>query len=87
MYYVFQNFLFLKNYEEKKCDLLSSPAIGFVAIFCFCNDVKAAELCQVANGHIWNIRSSFCVIRFPFKNAANTVQNQEEKVGTNTGGL
>jgi len=79
MYYVFQNFLYLKNYEEKnfemlaECDLLSRPVIGFVTILCFCSDVKFAELCQVAKGHIWTIRSSFCVIRFPFKNAANTV--------------
>lgn len=34
------------------CDLLSISVIGFVAILCFCSDVKAAELCQVAKGHI-----------------------------------
>jgi len=33
-------------------DLLSSSVIGFVAILCFCSDVKAAELCQVGKGRI-----------------------------------
>jgi len=93
MYYVSQNFLYLKNYEEKNVeisaeyDLLSSSVIGFVAILCFCSDVKAAELCQLAKERIRNTRSFFCVIPFPFKNAVNTVKNQEMKVGTNTGSV